>query len=128
MLCPFCLNEVASFVAEEDASGRPLLVCPEKACREPGVPLLYAQDYADYPPLPFSIVGLPGHGKTVFLTSLFHEFDELGRRWPAFYWAPLDEEGMPEVRQKLPPPPAGPPPETTNTVFPPPHILPLTTA
>src|SRR5882724_4511551 len=84
---------------EIDATGRPLLVCPEPACREQGVPMLYAQNYAQMPALPFSIVGLRGHGKTVFLTSLFHEFDDLGRRWPGFYWAALDEEGMREVRQ-----------------------------
>src|SRR5436305_5343339 len=101
MRCPFCLNEVLNFIEEQDASGRPVLVCPEPACREAGVPLLYAQHYADMPALPFSIVGLRGHGKTVFLTSLFHEFDELGRRWPGFYWASLDEESMREVRHKL---------------------------
>ena len=36
MRCPFCLNEVAGFIEETDATGRPLLVCPEPACREQG--------------------------------------------------------------------------------------------
>ena len=118
MRCPFCLNEVAAFVEETDATGRPLLVCPEPACREQGVPVLYAQQYGQMPSLPFSIIGLRGHGKTVFLTSLFHEFDDLGRRWPGFYWAALDEEGMREVRQRLDDLRAGRLPEATNKVFP----------
>jgi parallel beta-helix repeat protein len=118
MRCPFCLNEVANFVEETDATGRPLLVCPEPACREQGVPMLYAQNYGQLPALPFSIVGLRGHGKTVFLTSLFHEFDDIGRRWPGFYWAALDEEGMREVRQRLSDLRAGRLPEATNKVFP----------
>src|SRR5262245_58727842 len=123
MRCPFCLNDVAGFVEEADASGRPVLVCPEPACREAGVPLLYAQNYTAFPAVPFSIVGLRGHGKTVFLTSLFHEFDELGRRWAGFYWASLDEEGMREVRQRLTDLRAGRLPEATNMVFPRAHIL-----
>src|SRR5262245_33324172 len=118
MRCPFCLNEVAGFIEETDATGRPLLVCPEPACREQGIPVLYAQQYGQLPALPFSIVGLRGHGKTVFLTSLFHEFDDLGRRWPGFYWAALDEEGMREVRQRLSDLRSGRLPEATNKVFP----------
>src|SRR5205085_7509052 len=93
------------------------------ACREQGVPMLYAENFDQMPALPFSIVGLRGHGKTVFLTSLFHEFDDLGRRWPGFYWAALDEEGMREVRHRLTDLRAGRLPEATNMVFPRAHIL-----
>src|SRR5205823_4481309 len=93
------------------------------ACREVGVPLLYAQDYADFPPLPFAIIGLRGHGKTVFLTSLLHEFNDLGKRWPGFYSAPLDEESFKEVERRLAEMRAGRLPEATRMVFPRAEIL-----
>src|SRR3954453_23648129 len=101
MRCPFCLTEVAAFAQELDANGRPVLICPDPGCREVGVPQLYADQYAEYPALPFSIIGLRGHGKTVFLTSLLHEFQSLPKRWPGFYSAPLDEESFKEVQKRL---------------------------
>src|SRR5258707_8304844 len=118
MRCPFCLNDVAAFAQELDANGRPVLVCPEPSCREVGVPQLYVDQYADYSAIPFSIVGLRGHGKTVFITSLLHEFNELGKRWPDFYSAPLDEESFREVQQRLAEMRAGRLPEATRMVFP----------
>ena len=118
MRCPFCLNEVPSFLEEKDAHDRPVLVCPDAACREAGVPLLYVQDYAQFPAIPFSIMGLRGHGKTVFVTSLLHELSELGQRWPGFYSAPLDEESYREVEKRLAEMRAGRLPEATRMVFP----------
>ena len=123
MRCPFCLNEIAEFAQDVDASNRPVLVCPDSACREVGIPMLYAQDYDQYPAIPFSIIGLRGHGKTVFLTSLLHEFAELGKRWPDFYSAPLDEESFKEVEERLAEMRAGRLPEATRMVFPRAEIL-----
>ena len=107
MRCPFCLNEVAAFRQETDTHSRPILICPDAACKAEGVPFQYAQEYEQYSPIPFSIVGLRGHGKTVFLTSLFHVFEQIGRPgqenalWPGAYYEPLDEENMHEVRDRL---------------------------
>jgi parallel beta-helix repeat protein len=123
MRCPFCLTEVTEFAQDVDASNRPVLVCPDAACREVGVPMLYAQDYEQFPAIPFSIIGLRGHGKTVFLTSLLHEFAELGKRWPEFYSAPLDEESFKEVEARLAEMRAGRLPEATRMVFPRAEIL-----
>src|SRR5580700_11123925 len=123
MRCPFCLNEIAAFAQDVDASNRPVLVCPDAACREVGVPMLYAQHYDEYPAIPFSIIGRRGHGKTVFLTSLLHEFAELGKRWPDFYSAPLDEESFKEVEKRLSEMRAGRLREATRMVFPRAEIL-----
>lgn len=123
MRCPFCLNDVASFLEEKDASGRPVLVCPDAACREAGVPLLYVHEYDQFHPVPFSIVGLRGHGKSVFVSSLFHEFEKLGERWPNFYSGPLDEESMREIRQRLVDLAGGRLPEATRSVFPRAHVM-----
>lgn len=123
MRCPFCLNDVVSFLEEKDASGRPVLICPDAACREAGVPLLYVHEYSEYQPIPFSIVGLRGHGKSVFVSSLFHEFERLGERWPGFYSGPLDEESMREIRQRLVDLAGGRLPEATRSVFPRAHVM-----
>lgn len=123
MRCPFCLNDVVSFLEEKDASGRPVLVCPDATCREAGVPLLYVQEYDQYHSIPFSIVGLRGHGKSVFVSSLFHEFERLGERWPGFYSGPLDEESMREIRQRLVDLAGGKLPEATRSVFPRAHVM-----
>src|SRR5262245_38912901 len=123
MRCPFCLNEVNGFVQELDAQKRPVLVCPDAACREVGIPMLYAHNYSEYPAIPFSIIGLRGHGKTVFLTSLLHEFGELGKQWQNFYSAPLDEESFSEVEKRLKAMRLGLLPEATRMVFPRAEIL-----
>jgi|GEM_PF-504679 parallel beta-helix repeat protein len=123
MRCPYCLNDVVTFLEEKDASGRPVLVCPDATCREAGVPLLYVQEYDQYHPIPFSIVGLRGHGKSVFVSSLFHEFERLGERWPDFYSGPLDEDSMREIRKRLVDLAGGKLPEATRSVFPRAHVM-----
>src|SRR5262245_19701819 len=123
MRCPFCLNDVATFAPELDANGRPVLVCPDPSCREVGVPQLYVDQYADYPAIPFSIIGLRGTGKTVFLTSLLHDLHSLGKHWPDFYSAPLDEESFSEVQKRLDDMRRGRLPEATRMVFPRAEVL-----
>jgi parallel beta-helix repeat protein len=124
MRCPFCLNEVAAFRQETDTHSRPILICPDAACKAEGVPFQYSQEYEHYSPIPFSIVGLRGHGKTVFLTSLFHVFEQIGRPghenalWPGAYYEPLDEENMHEVRDRLKGLAEGRLPPATTAVFP----------
>jgi parallel beta-helix repeat protein len=100
-----------------------VLICPEESCREVGVPHLYVDQYADYPATPFSIIGLRGHGKTVYLTSLLHELNSLGKRWPDFYSAPLDEESFEDIRRRLAEMRHGRLPEATRMVFPRAEVL-----
>src|SRR6516165_4968474 len=95
MLCPVCLREVDQFV-EEEADSVPILTCPHKDCGY-NVPLSYRDDYATHPPLPFSLIGLTGHGKTVFKDGFLHQLDNLGS-WPDFYFNWLEEIDVRNVR------------------------------
>lgn len=113
MLCPYCLHETREF------SGNPP-ACP--GCGEP-VPRLYARDYPKYPPVHFSLIGLSGHGKTVFLSSLLYLFDRIGLQWPHFSYAPLDETGLASLQEKQRALEKGDLPESSRKSFPRPVIL-----
>src|SRR5262245_61072413 len=95
-LCPSCLQTVEEFTRTVD-QGSAGYSCP--ACYEP-VPLRYVVDYESYPPVVFSLTGLRGHGKTVFMASLLHELERVGAEWPGFSYTPLDEDGLEGVREK----------------------------
>src|SRR5262249_48837840 len=97
MRCPISLRDVGGFTQAVSEDGGKSYTCPE--CKE-AVPLLYAEDYAEYPPIVFSLVGLRGHGKTVYLASLLYEFERVGRQWRDFTFSPLDESGLTTVREK----------------------------
>ncbi|OPZ85395.1 MAG: hypothetical protein BWY76_01431 [bacterium ADurb.Bin429] len=120
MLCPFCLQESNDFPSRKvDGKG---LVYTCSRCGE-AVPLRYVRDYAAYPPVTYSIIGMRGHGKTTYLASLLHELSHVGIRWPAFSYLPLDEEGLQLVREKQRSLEAGHLPESTPQVLPRPVIL-----
>lgn len=113
MLCPFCLIDVRF------AQGPPPS-CPE--CGEP-VPTLYVRDYESCPPVVLSMVGLSGHGKTVFLASLLYELDRIHSRWPNFSYQPLDESGMKTLEEAQTALARGNLPQSSPKVFPRPVIL-----
>lgn len=96
MLCPNCLQNVSQFEETRQLNNSLTLSCPQ--CHET-VPLRYAQDYERYPPIVFSVVGLFGHGKTVFFSSLLIEFELLAKLHRAFSYTPLDEAGLRTVRE-----------------------------
>lgn len=79
MLCPICLDEV-QFLKDAKVG----YSCPN--CKDP-VPAMYPAGYSQYPPSVFSSVGFRGHGKTVYLASLFHVLAhlELPRHWRDYY-------------------------------------------
>jgi len=80
MLCPICLAQIKKFtkIAKGGYS------CPE--CKE-SVPGIYIINYSAYPPAILGSVGFRGHGKSVYLASLFHTLahPELPRQWKGFY-------------------------------------------
>lgn len=117
--CPYCLDQVDRFVGIDGAANRDLS-CP--ACGEP-VPLLYARDYQEFPPVIFSITGPRGHGKSVYLASLLFEFDQIAQEWPGFHCRPLDEEGIRAVRDRQRDLERGLLPEPSVKNFPKPVIL-----
>jgi len=50
-------------------------------------------------PVIISVVGFPGHGKTVYLCALFHFLDKiLAGIWPGFFTKVLDQASMDTLR------------------------------
>jgi hypothetical protein len=95
-------------------------LCPQ--CREP-IPRMYAQEYRQCPPVVVSAIGFRGHGKTVYLASLFYVFDELAQLWPDFYTHALDEPSLDTVYENKKRLKQGELPESTPKNFPRPTIV-----
>jgi hypothetical protein len=112
MLCPNCLREVSSFPMTKQDTGRAYR-CPE--CNEL-VPVMYAEDYAKFGPVIFSVMGYSGHGKTVYLDSLLHQFDDMAAH-------ALDQADLESVRRRLRVKKSGDLPAPTAKVFNKPLIM-----
>ena len=111
MLCPFCLSNTHS---EHDA-------CTQ--CEKP-LPAMYVQHYSRWRrPTMMSTVGFSGHGKTVYLASLFHLLqDSLCEVWPRFRRQALNQESVNVLYENLHLLEAGTLPEGTKPTFPEPSI------
>jgi parallel beta-helix repeat protein len=123
-LCPHCLQQSDLAVIEDPDQGR-VLRCGNPTCDYPTIPLLYGEDYHAHPPAPVSIIGLSGHGKTVFIESLIHEVQQLGARWAnsGFYFTWLDEVQMRNAYKRIRSLREGQLPKGTRTVFQQPQVL-----
>src|SRR4051812_2264215 len=124
MLCPHCLRPGDLQLADDPDQGR-VLRCPNPGCDYPTVPVLYGEDYHAHPPTPVSIVGLSGHGKTVFIESLLQEIQQLGARWSesGFFFTWLDEIQMRNAYKRIRALREGQLPKGTKTVFQQPQVL-----
>jgi parallel beta-helix repeat protein len=120
-LCPYCLRRVASFQKSVEGKNHSQ-TCPE--CLKI-IPALYTHKYDDCPPVVFSLVGRPRHGKTVYLASLLYALDQLRERYPDFYYKPLDSVGMDTLRTLMHNLREGRLPESQPKMFPRPVILEL---
>jgi hypothetical protein len=111
MLCPFCLKDIPS---------------KEKACKhcEEPLPPMYVQHYSRWrPPVMMSAVGFSGHGKTVYLASLFHLLQTgLCKVWPKFRRQALNQETVNVLYHNLRLLNTGTLPESTRRSFPKPSI------
>jgi hypothetical protein len=105
-MCPFCLA-ISKFSSDK---------CP--SCGEQ-VPPSYLRDYWEFPPVVVNAVGFRGHGKTVYFSSLFYTLNRelLAPYWDDFYYFPVSEEGMSEIKQKAEELAAGKLPDSTPKAF-----------
>lgn len=115
MLCPKCLANVQSFSLKQGA-----YQCPE--CQRE-IPLMYVEDYDQFPPVVISAVGFRGHGKTCYFASLFHTIRRLADLWKGFYYHAIDEESLETVKYNLNLLEAGKIPDPTPINFPEPTIV-----
>jgi hypothetical protein len=77
---------------------------------------MYAEDYKKFGPVLFSVVGDSGHGKTVYLDSLLHQFEDLSAQ-------ALDQADLEAVRDRLRKKRNGELPAATAKVFNKPLIM-----
>jgi len=116
MLCPFCLEDVQ--FKKERIRQQVIYSCPTPDCpsQDDLVPPLYVDNYHQKPPVVVSTIGFRGHGKTVYLDSLFFTFQgvqlpKVWRKW-GFYTMCLNQNSLKTVsdgvdalnRGELPPP------------------------
>ncbi|MCS7254569.1 MAG: hypothetical protein RMK18_11690 [Armatimonadota bacterium] len=120
MLCPFCLEDVRFKKTRQ--SSKVSYACP--VCNE-HVPILYVQEYEQYPPVVVNAIGFRGHGKTVYFATLFYVLSKqrLGKHWNKFFTMCLNEESLDTVRMNVRMLEEGILPESTPKNFPRPTIV-----
>ena len=90
MLCPFCMD-YHRYAAME---------CPEKRIR---IPSVYAEDVRRGVPVVVMLtIGYSGHGKTCFLSSLFHTlyYGKISETWPGFSFIGLTMETLNRIHNE----------------------------
>ncbi len=116
MICPFCMNEHNQ--TEEE--------CPEKGLR---IPKSYLTSNN---PVNFVFtIGYSGHGKTCYLSSLFHTFyhGSYSQKWPGFSFLGLTQDTLNKIHNEyVHPLSQGNLPPKTPIMFPTPLILKLQNA
>ncbi len=120
MICPSCLAEVDKFDAQFPHKDKPGYRCP--LCKEP-VPENYIADYQEYPPITFFLMGLPGHGKSLYTARLFVEFETVGRKWLEFFYTPIQERFLEAIRVRQQALEKGKIPESTRRLFTKPAVV-----
>jgi sarcosine oxidase delta subunit len=85
MKCPYCFRELKIKIQKKGS--RHLYYCSR--CESE-----IHRAYVDYPHTPFTrigMVGYTGHGKTVYITSLFYQLQALDAYWDNYYFETLDD-------------------------------------
>ena len=85
MKCPYCVRKLRLKV--QGQGSRHLYYCSK--CETE-----IHRAYVDFPNTPFSrigMVGYTGHGKTVYITSLFYQLQALDSFWDSYYFETLDD-------------------------------------
>lgn len=115
MLCPFCLTNIKSDIKLCSSCQRPL-------------PAEYVTYHSGWlarfkPPAIVSVIGFGGHGKTVYLASLYFVLQNLApRAWEAFFRQGLTMNTLKVLYQNLALLKRGELPDPTVMVFPEPNI------
>jgi len=113
-ICPFCMKIHATDITE----------CPEKNVK---IPHSYIKSINDNIPIIFNCtIGFKEHGKTYFLSSLFHILynGELSKKWDHFSFLGLNQETLNKIHELyVTPLEQGNLPPKTSTMFPEPLII-----
>lgn len=116
MNCPYCLSENKKFEVNPVSGAYTCPVCKTTIPR----------GYVDQQRVPRStvgVVGFSGHGKTVYLTSLFSVLGNLSSYWDGFYYRSLDDFTHKILYEQVPAFEGGRLPESTPANFPNPALI-----
>lgn len=116
MNCPYCLTQVAVFQVQPTTGA---YICPN--CKTI-IPRGYVEDTGT-PRGTIGVVGFSGHGKTVYLTSLFSVLSRLSQVWHGFYYRSLDDFTHRVLYEQVPAFERGNLPESTPANFPNPALI-----
>jgi formylglycine-generating enzyme required for sulfatase activity len=121
MICPYCAEEIP-------ANSQQHYGCSiSKDNRFPPFYVDYHSEEGSVEPIVLSVVGFPGHGKTVYLCSLFDYLDnQLTYTWQNFFNHVLDQESLSTVNDNRRMLRSGVLPPPTEMSFPRPGIFRLT--
>lgn len=116
MYCPYCLSKVSKFIVNNVSRAYACPVC------QSAIPRGYVE-LTDVPRANVGLVGFSGHGKTVFLTSLFSTLSKLSRYWEGYYYRSLDDYTHKILYEQVPLFDAGQLPDSTPANFPNPALI-----
>ncbi|MEM0997215.1 MAG: hypothetical protein AAGN35_09060, partial [Bacteroidota bacterium] len=116
MRCPYCLQEVKKHTRD---ARRGTHRCPSCNTLIPKV-LLRESEHLQ---ATVGVVGFSGHGKTVYLTSLFSVLKKFSEFWPDYYYSALDEYTRRIIYQHVPIFEQGGLPDSTPANFPNPAMV-----
>lgn len=116
MRCPYCLTtSTAPHINAQTGSYE----CPN--CRS-----VLPKGYIEHKKVPratVGVVGFSGHGKTVYLTSLFSELSKLSNHWQGYYFRCLDDYTHRILYEQVPLFQSGVLPDSTPANFPSPSLI-----
>jgi hypothetical protein len=112
ILCPYCLKKGEIKYTQVHQCSHCATVIPRGYVEKTHIPRATV-----------GIVGFSGHGKTVFLTSLFSTIGKFSQFWPSFYYRSLDDYTHKIVYEKVPMFERGILPDSTPANFPSPALL-----
>lgn len=116
MRCPYCLTTHKIFDVDSNTGG---YECPN--CKT-GIPRTYVES-RHLPRSTVGVVGFSGHGKTVFLTSLFSSLGKFSNYWSDYYFRSLDDFTHRILYQQVRDFEKGELPESTPANFPNPALI-----
>jgi Double-GTPase 2 len=116
MRCPYCLDAASQFIRDARTN---LHHC--QSCRSQ-IPKAYLEA-DDKLHLTAGVVGFSGHGKTVYLTSLFSVLKHSSKYWAGYYYRSLDDYTHRVIYEQVPRFERGELPESTPVNFPSPALV-----
>lgn len=116
MRCPYCLDATGQFIRDARTNLHHCQVCRSS------IPKAYLEADATAH-ITTGVVGFSGHGKTVYLTSLFSVLKHSSKYWGGYYYRSLDDYTHRIIYEQVPRFEQGELPDSTPVNFPNPALV-----